>query len=135
MEAAMLRNAILGLWRVSLLALVLLGMHGWWAIACRDGVHMQRGGAALIFLGILVASLPYWGKSFSDLVQKAIPIRSNHFPVRGSAKSNSERRANAAQGTAREVAAEHYLGVIVILAGTAVNGYGDLPLRWLGLVA
>jgi hypothetical protein len=93
----------------------------------------QRGGAALIVFGILVASLPYWGQKFSDLVERAISIRPSFFGS-SSGPSVSQRRAAARPQAAWAVVAEHYLGVLVILFGTAVNGYGDLLLKWSGFV-
>jgi hypothetical protein len=45
------------------------------------------------------------------------------------------RREAAMTEAAKEVLEERYIGIIIIILGTAINGYGDLVLRWLGLVA
>jgi hypothetical protein len=129
----MLGRTFLGLWWVPTIAAMLLVLHGWWAVTCGDQAAIQRGGAALIIFGILVASLPYWGQKFSDLVERAIPIRGSFYGS-SSGLSVSRRRDAARPQASREIFTERYLGVIVILIGTAVNGYGDLLLKWLGLL-
>jgi hypothetical protein len=132
----MFARAVLGSWWAILLVFAVLGGHLWWAVARCEGSYFQRGGEALIILGIIVASQPYWRQRFNDLVQRQNPIHMNGFVT--SVNDDIElcnRREAAMTEAAKEVLEERYIGIIIIILGTAINGYGDLVLRWLGLVA
>jgi hypothetical protein len=126
-------RAVLGLWWAILSAFAILGAHLWWAVARCEGSYLQRGGAALIILGIFVASLPYWRQRPDDLVQRQNPVRVVALTSE-SGTSLSDRRNAAMPQATEDVLTERYLGVFFIVLGTAINGYSDLILRSLGWV-
>jgi hypothetical protein len=133
----MLIRAILGLRWAILLAIVILGGHLWWAIAQCDGSYLQSGGAALIILGIIVASHPYWRQGFHDLVERQNPVRITgaFFGSNNDDAQRFERRKAADPQATKEVFEERYFAVVIIVLGTAINGYGALILRSLGYVS
>ncbi|MFG1346401.1 hypothetical protein V5F59_16030 [Xanthobacter autotrophicus DSM 431] len=111
---------------------VVLCLHLWWLFVSKDPVIVQRFGAFVIFIGILVAARPYLRRGPEEAVRSALPRDPRNFSM--GADAGAKRRELVAKLTPeilKDVQAERVWGVATILFGTIINGYGDIVAKWL----
>jgi hypothetical protein len=104
-----------------------------WFRATHDPAIGARFGTALISLGIVVTVWPYFRTGLRETVNRQLPGQhlSGHSSIELLQRETAEHQA-ARPGIVHDVVAERVIGVAMILLGTIANGYGDLPLRWMG---
>jgi hypothetical protein len=119
--------------------------HVAWFMATHDPSIGARFGTALIGLGIIVTARPYFRTGLLETVNRQMPSgsleavdsQSSGHPLSGFSSLQLLRQQKAEhkslrRGIMHDVVAERVIGVALILCGTLTNGYGDLPLRWMG---
>jgi hypothetical protein len=104
-----------------------------WFRTTHDPAIAARFGTTLISLGIVVTAQPFFRTGLLEAVNRQMPGRqlSGRSAVEPVQRQNEEQKI-ARPGIVHDVVAERVIGVGIILFGTLVNGYGDLPLRWMG---
>jgi hypothetical protein len=113
--------------------LILAVGHVAWYSVTHDPTIGMRFGTAVIALGIVVTARPYFRIGLRETVDRQMP--GHHLSVQASiAHLQLQTAAHkiARPGIVHDVVAERVIGVALILFGTLANGYGDLPLRWMG---
>lgn len=113
--------------------LILAAGHIVWFIATHDPSIGMRFGTAVITLGIVVTARPYFRTGLRETVDRQMP--GHHLSAQASSahlQRQTEAHVIARPGIVHDVVAERVIGVALILFGTLANGYGDLPLRWIG---
>ena len=106
-----------------------------WFSAIYDPAIGTRFGTALIALGIVVTARPYFRTGLWETVNRQLPGRlSRHSSIKLLEEQTAEHDV-ARPGIVHDVVAERIVGVAFIFFGTLLNGYGDLPLRWMGHIA
>jgi hypothetical protein len=113
--------------------LLLVGGHLVWFVATHDPTIGMRFGTAVITLGIVVTARPYFRTGLQETVNRQMP--GHHLSAQASnvrLQRQMEAHVIARPGIVHDVVAERVIGVALILFGTLTNGYGDLPLRWMG---
>lgn len=118
--------------------------HGAWFVAVRDPEIGLRFGAALTCLGIVVTALPYFRTGLEEAVNRQLPAGlleavspsppSQHVSDYSTLQLLRRKQAEhkiVRPGIVHDVVAERIVGVALIILGTLVHGYGDLPLKWL----
>jgi hypothetical protein len=125
--------------------LVIIGAgHVVWFDAVRDPKIGMRFGAALTCLGIVITALPYFRAGLRETVNRQLPAglldaispSPPSQPVSDYSTLQRLRRKQAEHksmrpGIVHGVVAERIIGVGLIILGTLIHGYGDLPLQWL----
>ena len=95
----------------------------------------MRLGAAMTGLGILVTARTYFRAGLQATVDRQLPGQlSAHSPSELLQRQAAEHEM-ARPGVVHDVVAERIVGVGLIPFGALSNGYGDLPLRWMGYAA
>lgn len=115
-----------------------------WFIAAHDPEIGLRFGAALISLGIVVTARPYFRTGLRAAVNRQLPAglleavshSPPHHPPSGYSSIQLLKQQQAEHkivrpGIVHDIVAEKVIGVALILLGTLVHGYGDLPLKWI----
>jgi hypothetical protein len=134
---------------VYLVILIVAGMgHVAWFMATHDPAIGARFGAALTALGVVVTAQPFFRTGFKDAVDRQMPeglVEAVSRPLSGQPlaghspahllKQQRDAHKVARPGVMHDVVAERVIGVALILFGTLVHGYGDLPLKWLAYAA
>jgi hypothetical protein len=125
--------------------LVIVGAaHVVWFDAARDPKIGLRFGAALTCLGIVVTALPYFRAGLHETVNRQLPAGlldaisasppsqhvSDYLTLQLLKRKQAEHK-KLRPGIVHGVVAERIIGVALIVLGTLVHGYGDLPLKWL----
>ena len=107
-----------------------------WLRTTHDPAIWARFGTTLIGLGIIVAAQPFFRTGFLEAVNRQMPGRylSGTRSIELLQQQTAEHKI-ARLGIVHDVVAEKVIGVALILFGTLANGYGDLPLRWMGYTA
>jgi hypothetical protein len=128
-----------------------------WFGTTHDPAIVARFGATLISLGIVVTAQPFFRTGLLEAVNRQMPaglpeavkrqmpaglpeavnrqMPGQHLSGYSSIqllKQQKEEHKVARPGVVHDVVAERVIGVGIILFGTLVHGYGDLPLRWMG---
>ncbi|QGM99901.1 hypothetical protein [Methylocystis parvus] len=123
---------------------LLIGVaHGVWFAAVREPEIGLRFGAAVICLGIVVTARPFFRTGLRETVDRQLPPglldavspslpqpHSDYASLRHLRWQKVEHK-RVRPGIVHDVVAERVIGVALILLGTFVHGYGDLPLRWI----
>ncbi len=114
---------------------ILVGSHILWFLAAHDPAIAMRLGAAIAALGIVVTARPYFRAGLRATVNLRLPGRlSAHSSFERLQRQAAEHQIER-PGIVHDVVAEKIVGVGLIFLGALSNGYGDLPLRWLGYAA
>ena len=114
---------------------IIVGGHIVWFGATHDPTIGMRFGTALIALGIVVTARPFFRTGLREMVDRQ--SRASHWrraPVEHIEQQEAAHKV-ARPGIVHDVVAERIIGVAFIFFGTLLNGYGDLPLRWMGHIA
>jgi hypothetical protein len=132
----MLFHLIDSSWKVVSWAVAVIFGHVIWFHICHDPVVLQRCGAALIVLGVVVAAQRFIREGTQAAVDGQIPPLPVTFlvPHETTTEWNKQRKAMRPQ-LEKDVRAERVWGFGLIIVGTLLNGYGDLPLKWMGYFA
>jgi hypothetical protein len=113
----------------------------WFAVSREPEIGLRLG-AALICLGIVVTARPYFRIGLRETVDRQLPpglldaITSSQPQPHSDYSSLRLLRQHKAEhkrvrpGIVHDVMAERVIGVALVLLGTLVHGYGDLPLKW-----
>jgi hypothetical protein len=116
---------------VTVFVILAVGHFVWFDIT-HDPTIGMRFGTAVIALGIVVTARPYFRIGLRETVDRQMPGRqlSSQASV---AHLHRQTKAHkiARPGIVHDVVAERVIGVALVLFGTLVNGYGDMPLRWM----
>jgi hypothetical protein len=114
-------------WKIVLMTLVLILSHAAWFRSGHEPVVIQRCGAALIMLGVLVAARGFLREGLDAAVNRQLP-RSPFAPYYSEEidKQWREKCAELRPEIERDVRAERGWAFRLITIGTALNGYGDL---------
>lgn len=126
-------------------ALLILAVgHVAWFVAAREPEIGLRFGAALICLGIVVTARPYFRIGLRETVDRQLPagllgavspLAPRQLPTdylsHKLLRQQKARHKFMRPGIVHDVVAERVIGVVIILLGTLVHGYGDLPLKWI----
>jgi hypothetical protein len=132
-------------WLVYTAIFLLIGAgHIVWFSATHEPEIGLRFGAAMICLGIVVTARPYFRTGLRETVDRQLPAglldAVSHSPPGqpplGYSSIQLLRHQKAEHkimrpGIVHDVVAERVVGVAIILLGTLVHGYGDLPLKWI----
>ena len=115
--------------------LLLLTVHALWFLlvkpAYRSDVIAGFGGA-LICLGIWLAALPFLRKGLDKAIQEATPKHPGAFLLSAKTSAKITNNIEAARpGVQRDILDERVRGVLVIAAGTLINGYAGFWARLL----
>lgn len=96
---------------------------------------MSEFGAALVVLGVLVASRPYIRAGFRGLVRDGLPPPPALVLIGGIGvpRMTAAELAEERPRVVRDVLAERVIAVAVVVLGTLLNGYGPLVARLFGL--
>ena len=121
--------------RLAYLLLLIVGgvglvTHAWWFEATRDVVVLQRAGSWLTVWGIAVTARPILTDGVASTVQRQMP-RVHAFCPRSDLADRLKRAEARRPEVRRSVIAERVAGVVMIVCGTLLNGYGDMFGRWL----
>ncbi len=132
----MLRTTAASYWTALGLGVAAIVLHvRWYTVDKAWGGEVVSGlGAALVVLGVLVASRPYVRLGYSGLVQAGLP--KSHAGVWGGPvydASVAKLQDEARPQVVRDVWAERIVAVAVVVLGTLLNGYGPLVARVLHL--
>jgi hypothetical protein len=146
------------LWIAYGVIFITVGMgHIVWFRTTHDPAIVARFGTTLISLGIVVTAQPFFRTGLVEAVNRQMPaglpdvvdrqmpsglleavhrlLPGRHLSERSSVELFQQQREEhkiARPGIVHDVVAERVIGVGIILFGTLVSGYGDLPLRWMG---
>lgn len=132
-------------WLVYAAIFLLIGaFHSIWFAVVREPEIGMRFGAAVICLGIAVTARPFFRTGLRETVDRQLPHglldavspsltqpHSDYESLRHFRRQQGEHK-RVRPGIVHDVVAERVIGVALILLGTFVHGYGDLPLRWIG---
>jgi hypothetical protein len=121
--------------RYGVILAIIVGGHVVWFRATHDPAIGTRFGTALIALGIVVTARPFFRAGLRETVDRHSPGR---LLRRHSVEQIEQQEAAhkvARPGIMHDVVAERIVGVAFIFFGTLFNGYGDLPLEWMGHIA
>lgn len=122
--------------------IIVAGHIGWFAFARQPEIGLRMG-AALVCLGIIVTARPYFRIGLRETVDRQLPtglldaVSPPPPPLRSSygfhkfLTKQKQAHKNLRPGIVHDVVAERVVGVALILFGTLLHGYGDLPLRWI----
>ncbi len=113
----------------------IVGGHALWFEATHDPVIGMRLGAAITGLGIVVTARPFFRTGLRDTVNSRLPGRLSAHSSIERLQQQAVEHVIARPGIVHDVVAERIVGVGLILFGAFLNGYGDLPLRWMGYAA
>jgi hypothetical protein len=114
---------------------IMVGGHIVWFGATHDPAIGMRLGTTLIALGIVVTARPFFRTGLREMVNRQLPGRlSRHSSVEHIEQQEAAHKV-ARPGIMHDVVAERIVGVSLIFFGTLFNGYGDLPLKWMGHIA
>jgi hypothetical protein len=87
-------------------------------------------GGAVICLGIWLAALPYLRKGLDKAVKEAMPKHPGMFSLSAETSAKASKNIEAAgPGVRRDILDERVRGVLVIAAGTLINGYAGFWAR------
>jgi len=111
---------------------ILVGGHIFWFAATHDPAIGMRLGAAIAGLGIVVTARPYFRTGLRATVSSRLPGRLSAHSSHVRLQQQAAEHQVARPGIVHDVVAEKIIGVGLILFGALTNGYGDLPLRWMG---
>jgi hypothetical protein len=127
-----MRNLLTSTWLWVALSIAALAAHVWYAMKTGDPVIVQRGGTLVIVFGIVVAGRAVWRGSLSEFVARQLTQDPSTFAIPDE-YSRQIREANerALPEVERDVRAERVVGVLMVMFGTFVTGYGDIPLTLL----
>jgi hypothetical protein len=114
---------------------ILVGGHVLWFLAAHDAAIGPRLGAAITGLGIVVAARPYFRTGLRATVDRQLPGRLSAHSSSELLKQQAAEHNIARPGIVHDIVAEKIVGVGLILFGALFNGYGDLPLKWMGYAA
>ena len=118
----------------TVLLILAVGHVAWYSVT-HDPTIGMRFGTTLIALGIVVAARPFFRTGLREMVDRQ--SRASHWrraPVEQIEQQEAAHKV-ARPGIVHDVVAERIIGVAFIFFGTLLNGYGDLPLKWLGNIA
>lgn len=108
----------------------------WYTVDKAAGGEVVSGfGAALVVLGVLVASRPYIRTGFAGLVEAGLPLRPVIVPIGGVSiprLTMAELRRERPR-VVLDVVAERVVAITVVILGTLLNGYGAFVARLLHL--
>jgi hypothetical protein len=124
------------------LLFIIAGHIVWFAVARETEIGLRLG-AALICLGIVVTARPYFRIGLRETVDRQLPPglldavapsqpqpHSDYSSLRLLRQQKLEHK-RVRPGIVHDVMAERVIGVALVLLGTVVHGYGDLPLKWI----
>ncbi len=114
---------------------IIVGGHILWFGATHDPAIGMRLGAAIAGLGIVVTARPYFRTGLRETVDRQLPGRLSAHSSTELLELQATEHHIARPGIVHDVVAEKIVGVGLILFGALFNGYGDLPLRWIGYAA
>jgi hypothetical protein len=115
--------------------LVVVGGHVLWFLVTHDPAIGPRLGAAITGLGIVVTARPYFRTGLRATVDRQLPGRLLPHSSSERLEQQAAEHDIARPGVMHDVVAEKIVGVGLILFGALFNGYGDLPLKWMGYAA
>jgi len=113
----------------------IVGGHALWFGATHDPAIGMRLGAAITGLGIVVTARPFFRTGLRETVNRRLPGRLSAYSSIEHLQQQAVEHVIARPGIVHDVVAERIVGVGLILFGAFLNGYGDLPLRWMGYAA
>jgi hypothetical protein len=114
---------------------IIVGGHILWFGATHDPAIGMRLGAAITGLGIVVTARPYFRTGLRETVNRRLPGRLLAHSSIEHIQRQAAAHVIARPGIVHDVVAERIVGVGLIFFGALTNGYGDLPLKWMGYAA
>jgi len=128
-----MRKFLSRLWVWIFVAVIAVTAHLYWAIRTGKAEWLQRSGASVIICGIFIVARPLIRSGVDRIANQQLPRYPGTFAMAtDSWKKHDDAIAKIRPEIVRDVQAERFFGVVVIVIGTVLNGYGDLLLRWFG---
>ena len=117
-------------WTAVALGLGALGLHLWWfAFSDHQGDVLTGLGGSLAALGIFVAAQPYIRKGLIETAREQVGLQDTEEKIR----QLEAKEENAEKEGVRHVLKERVVGVLLIAAGSMLNGYGVAIARLISL--
>ena len=116
-------------WTAAIVGLAVLGLHLWWFAGSKhQGDVLTGAGGFLAALGIFVAGQPYIRKGLIKTAREQVGLQDTEESRQIDAHEDEAEKEGV-----RHVLKERVVGVLLIAAGSMLNGYGVAIARLLSL--